>query len=294
MSLLVIGRSGQVAQSLAELAGNRSDIIFAGRPELDLGVAGEAARIIADQRPTLVINAAAYTAVDKAEEDRVAAMRLNGAAVGEIGESAAAIGAPVIHFSTDYVFDGAGKGAYREDAPIAPINTYGATKAAGEEALRQAQRDHLIFRTSWVYSRFGTNFIKTMLRLAGDRDEVRVVADQRGCPTSAHDLAAAILDIADHRLAGEKAGWGATYHLAGTGACSWADFAEHIFTVSAELGGPSAKVVSITSAEFPTPATRPANSGLDSSAAAERLGLRLPPWEQSVRDTVGALLGKAS
>jgi dTDP-4-dehydrorhamnose reductase len=293
VSLLVVGRSGQVAQSLAALAADRSDLAFAGRPELDLAQPGSAAEAIAVLRPTLVINAAAYTAVDRAESERAEAFRINGEAVGDLGEAAARIGAPVIHLSTDYVFDGTGTGAYREDRPIAPINTYGESKAAGEEALRRAQPDHLILRTSWVYSRFGGNFIKTMLRLAGERDEVRVVADQRGCPTSAHDLAAAILELADHRLTGAARGWGATYHLAGSGACSWAEFAEQIFAVSGELGGPAARVVPIATSDFPTPARRPHNSELNCSAIAGRFGTRLPDWRESVATTVGALVGKA-
>ena len=291
MNLLVIGRSGQVAQSLAALASTaRPDTHFAGRPEIDLLEAGSAARFIAERAPSLVINAAAYTAVDRAETERDEAMRINGSAVGEIGEAAARIGAPVIHLSTDYVFDGAALGAIPEDTRIAPINFYGASKAAGEEALRRAQPDHLILRTSWVYSRFGANFVKTMLRLAAEHDELRVVDDQRGRPTSAHDLAAALLKLADARAADTARNWGATYHVAGEGACTWADFASHVFAVSAKLGGPSARVIPIASAEFPTPARRPDNSELDCIAAAERLSIRLPPWRQSVEATVTQLL----
>jgi dTDP-4-dehydrorhamnose reductase len=294
VSLLVIGHSGQVAQSLVELArSSTSDIHFAGRPELDLAEPGAVAQLIAESSPRLVINAAAYTAVDRAEAEPDEAMRINGTAVGEIGKASALVGAPVIHLSTDYVFDGSASGAYREDAPIAPINTYGASKAEGERALRDAQPDHLIFRTSWVYSPYGANFIKTMLRLAAERDEVRVVADQRGCPTSAADLAAALMALAEARIAGNSEGWSGTYHLAGEGACSWADFAEHVFAVSRSHGGPSARVIPITTSEFPTPARRPHNSELDCNAAANRLGTRLPPWRESVRSTVEALLGKA-
>lgn len=290
----MIGQSGQVAQSLAELAAGRPDISFAGRPEVDLAKPGSAAQLIAERRPALVINAAAYTAVDRAEEEGRLAFRINAEAVAEIGTAAAAIGAPVIHPSTDYVFAGTAPGAVQEVEPIAPINSYGASKAAGEAALREAQADHLILRTSWVYSRFGSNFVRTMLRLAGERDEVRVVADQRGCPTSAHDLAAALLDLADRRLGGEGAGWGATYHLAGSGACSWAELAEQVFAVSGSLGGPVARIVPIPTSEFPTPARRPINSELDCSAIAERFGLRLPPWRESVPSSVAALLGKAA
>jgi dTDP-4-dehydrorhamnose reductase len=294
VSLLVLGRSGQVAQSLAALAERRSDVSFAGRPEIDLVEPGSVAQAIAAHRPALVINAAAYTAVDRAETEPDIALRINAAAMEEIGEAAARVGAPVIHLSTDYVFDGTYSGALREDQPISPVNTYGHSKAEGEKALRRTQPDHLILRTSWVYSCFGANFIKTMLRLAGERDEVRVVADQRGCPTSAHDLAAAILDLADARLASGPEGWAGTYHLAGSGACSWAEFAGHIFSVSAGLGGSSARVVPITTVDFPTPARRPANSELDSSAIAARFGTRLPPWQDSVTATVAALLGKAA
>jgi dTDP-4-dehydrorhamnose reductase len=286
VTTLVIGRDGQVARALAAQAG--ADWQFVGRPDVDLAEPGSAARAIAEAQPSLVINAAAYTAVDRAESEPDLAMRVNGAALGEIGAAASAVGAGVIHFSTDYVFDGTGTRAWREDDATGPINVYGRSKLVGEDALRAATDDHLIFRTSWVYSATGANFVKTMLRLAGERDEVQVVNDQRGCPTSADDIAAAVIAFVERRWDG----WGETYHLAGSGDCSWAEFAAHIFAESARLGGPGAAVVPILSSEFPTPARRPANSVLDGGKLAEALGRPQPDWREASARVVATLLAE--
>jgi dTDP-4-dehydrorhamnose reductase len=293
LSLLVIGRTGQVAQALAATARRSGfeDLRFTDRSVIDLLQPESARRAIFDSRPELVVIAAAYTAVDRAENERDAAMRINGDAVGEVAAAAAEVGAPVIHLSTDYVFDGSGEGAYRENDTTCPVNFYGASKLAGEEALRAAQVDHLILRTSWVYAPTGTNFVKTMLRLAADREEVRVVADQRGCPSSAGDLADAILGLALKRLrAGSREGWGETYHLAGQGVCSWAEFAGHVFEQSRTLGGPHARVVPIPSSEYPTPARRPANSELDCGRIAQVFGVRPLDWRRSSSAVVAELL----
>lgn len=283
MKLLVVGRAGQVARSLQALGGRdgRFDVVAAGRPEVDLEDAASIAAL-ARFEPDLVVNAAAYTAVDRAEDEPETAFRVNGEAPGLLARMARTAGAAIVHLSTDYVFDGTGEGAYDESAPTAPLGVYGRSKLEGEERVRDANPRHLIVRTAWVYSATGTNFVRTMLRLAGDRDVVRVVADQRGNPTSADDLAAGLLEAA---AAG--AGWG-TYHLAGAGTTSWAGLAEHIFACAAEHGLPAARVEPIATADYPTRARRPANSALNSGAFARAFGYAMPPWRPSVDAVVRA------
>jgi dTDP-4-dehydrorhamnose reductase len=288
MNILVTGRDGQLARSLAELAENYPDLSlhFAARPECDLAVPGSAAAAIRAARPDLVISAAAYTAVDKAEQEPDLARRINAHAVGEIADSAAAIGAPLIHVSTDYVFGGTGDAPMREDEPIAPLGAYGRTKAEGEAAVRDGQGDHLILRTAWVYSPFGANFVKTMLRLARDRDEIAVVADQMGSPTNALDLADVILALASRRASGDQTGWGQTYHATGGGQASWADFAAEIMRES----GAHTRIRPIPTSDFPTPAQRPAWSVLDGSKLKEIFGVAMPEWKDSLAPVVKRLL----
>jgi dTDP-4-dehydrorhamnose reductase len=207
-----------------------------------------------------------------------------------LAEAAARRGVPLLHMSTDYVFDGTKVGAYVEDDPTAPLGVYGATKLAGEEAVRAALPQHVILRTAWVYGRHGRNFLKTMLRLAGERPELRVVADQRGSPTSADDIAAAILRVAAAAKEGSVR-WG-TYHFAGTGETTWHGFAARIVAEQAALTGKHPEVIPIATAEYPTPARRPANSVLDSGRFAEAFGYRARPWEEETRRIVQALLSK--
>lgn len=292
MRALVTGSQGQLARALEEAFSAMPDIDLhaVGRPELDLAVAGRAERVIRGIRPNAVINAAAYTAVDKAEAEPEAAFAINASGAGEVAASAAAVGAPIIHLSTDYVFDGRANTPYVEDAPVNPINVYGRSKLAGEGAVRAATPQHLILRSSWIFSPFGHNFVKTMLRLAADRDEVRVVADQHGCPTGAASLASAITAILDCWKGGQPVGLGQTYHLAGAGACSWADLAEEVFAASRDAGGPSATVIPITTEEFPTPAPRPRYSVLDSSRFAQDFDFAMPRWQDEVRGVVQRLL----
>lgn len=288
MRILVTGRNGQLARSLAERSEFHSavELHFAARPDCDLAVPGSVGKAIRDARPDLVVSAAAYTAVDKAEQERELAQRINAEAVGEIAEAAAAVGAPVIHVSTDYVFGGSGDASMREDEAIAPLGAYGQTKAAGEAALRVGQGDHLILRTAWVYSPFGANFVKTMLRLARDRDEISVVADQVGSPTNALDLADVILALATRRLAGDASGWGQTYHAAGNGQASWAEFAAEIM----RLSGSETRIRPIATADFPTPAKRPAWSVLDGGKLKTQFGLVMPEWKESLPAVVARLL----
>lgn len=286
MRILVSGRDGQVARSLAE-RGPAIDWILAARPDCDLAEPGSFATAIAAARPDLVVNAAAYTAVDHAEDEEALAHRINADAAGEGAEAAARLDIPFIQLSTDYVFDGSGTRPWREDNPVAPLGAYGRTKAAGEAAVLSASPAHSVVRTSWLIGPFGHNFAKTMLRLAADRDTINVVADQHGCPTSTLDLADALIAFADHTVAGRAGG---IWHLAGQGAVTWADLAEEIFAVSAAHGGPSARVNRIATADYPTPATRPANSVLDGAKARDTLGIALPDWRGGLRAFVPRLL----
>jgi dTDP-4-dehydrorhamnose reductase len=287
MRVLVTGLQSQLARSLQEKGPRHPDLQleFVGRPELELTQPGCAAAIISDRRPDVVINAAAYTMVDQAESEPELAFRINGDAAGEVAAAARDVGAKVIQISTDYVFDGKADAPYTEDAATAPLGVYGRSKLAGEEQVRAANPHHLIVRTSWVYSPFGHNFVKTMLRLPAERDELRIVSDQKGCPTSA-------LDIADALLAAlpRARDWGATYHLAAPEPCSWADLASAVFEASRAVGGPSADVIPISTAEYPTPARRPMYSVLDSGRFARDFGIRLPDLRSSVAEVVERLV----
>ncbi len=291
MRIFVAGSSGQVAQALARAgAGRGLALALAGRPSFDLADAGRVSAAVSEFGPDIVINAAAYTAVDQAENEPEAAHAINAAGAGALAAAAAQAGAAMLHLSTDYVFDGTKDGPYLPDDPVAPLGVYGESKLAGERAVAAANPRHLIFRTAWVYSPYGKNFVRTMLRLAGDRDEVRVVADQLGSPTAALDIADGLLDVAAHvARTPDFAAWG-VYHLAGSGTAAWADVAEETFAVSRAAGGPSASVTRITTAEFPTPARRPANSRLDTRRLEEVFGVRLPDWRQSVGDCVRELI----
>jgi dTDP-4-dehydrorhamnose reductase len=292
MRIAVTGRTGQVVQSLlacAEAAG--VTVIPVGRPELDLAQLEDVRQALAKAQPDCIVNAAAYTAVDKAETEPALAMRINGEGAGVVAAAAAALGVPLIQISTDYVFDGMAPRPWRESDATAPLSAYGRSKLAGEEAVAASGADWAILRTAWVYSPYGGNFVKTMLRLAETRDELGIVSDQLGSPTNALDLADAIIAVAKALVArpGETSLRG-VFHAAGTGEASWADLAEAIFAASATSGGPSAAVRRIATIDYPTPARRPANSRLDCSLLAERHGLRLPPWQDSVKTCVATLL----
>lgn len=277
--LLVLGSAGQVACELRKIAGDFGfQPSFAGRARVDL-LSADGLHLLDETAPNAVINAAAYTAVDRAEQEPEAAFRLNRDVPATWAQACAERGIPFVHISTDYVFDGSKPAPYVEDDPIQPLGVYGASKAEGEAGVEAAGGSYAIVRTAWVYSAFGANFVKTMLRLAGQRDEVGVVDDQRGCPTWAQDIAEATLRLARALRAGESAARG-VFHAAGGGEGSWADFAEAIFADSAARGGPSARVRRITTAEFPTPAKRPANSRLDCARIEAALGWRPPSWRE--------------
>ena len=289
MRILVTGRNGQVARSLQALQVSH-ELVFAARPEFDLADFSSIEACVAQVRPDLVVNAAAYTAVDKAEEEPELAMRINGEAPGVLARAAARIGAPVIQISTDYVFDGSGQRAWREDDRVAPLGAYGRSKAAGEEAVRTSGAGHAILRTAWVYSPFGTNFVKTMLRLADERESITVVVDQIGCPTSAWDIANGIAAVATHWQAHGASSTTGTYHLAGGGEASWADFATAIFTESAAVGGPWAEVTGLPASEYRTRAQRPANSRLDCAKFIATFGYRPAPWRDALKPVVHDLV----
>jgi dTDP-4-dehydrorhamnose reductase len=287
LRLLVTGTEGQVARALLRRGASHAGIAVeaVGRPEIDLEQPDTVTAALIARAPDVIVNAAAFTAVDKAEveENRAFAINRDGAAAA--ATAAAQLGIPLIHLSTDYVYDGGNRQPYVETDVTAPLGVYGASKLAGELAVSTACPNALILRTSWVYSPFGSNFVKTMLHLGATRDRLRVVDDQIGNPTSALDLAGAIL-----RIVPGLDGQGGLYHLAGTGHVSWCGLARHIFEVSASCGGPSLPVEAITTADYPTPARRPAHSWLSSAAFERRFGFALPPWQESVTGVVRELL----
>lgn len=268
--VLVTGGGGQLGRCVADLADNPGfahlDLHLLTRAEIDITDTAMVQAVADRVGPDVIVNAAAFTAVDAAEDAPEVARAVNHDGVANL----AALGVRLVHISTDYVFDGSASTPKVETDPVAPLGVYGATKELGEQAARQAA-DHLVLRTAWVYSPYGHNFVTTMLRLGADHDHVRVVADQVGCPTSAHDLAAAVLRLVDIDLQG-------TFHLAGTAAATWHEFAVGIFD-AADI---AVEVVPISTAEYPTRAARPADSRLDSTAIAEAAGIRLPGWHTSL------------
>jgi dTDP-4-dehydrorhamnose reductase len=293
MRLFVIGAEGQVARSLRELAPRAGDIVFgfAARPDLDLLRPASIAKALADFQPDLVVNPAAYTAVDKAESEPDQAFALNRDGARAVAEAAAARGAPIIHLSTDYVFDGKKKRPYCETDSAGPQGIYGRSKLEGERAVAEANPNHIVLRTSWVYAPFGNNFVRTMLRLTAERDRLRVVDDQVGCPTYAPDIAEAIIAIA-RKWAGS--GWNGEYagvtHIAGPDVRTWCAFAREIVKGAADRGGRLIPVDPITTSDYPTPAKRPANSCLSSERLQAIFGVRLPPLRSSLDDCLNRLL----
>lgn len=281
MSLLVFGQTGQVARELARRA---PDAVFLGRGQADLADPAACAAAIRAHAPAVVINAAAYTAVDRAETDEAAALQVNGAAPGAMAQACADLGIPFLHVSTDYVFDGSGTAPWRPEDPVAPLGAYGRSKLAGEQAVRAAGGRHVILRTSWVFSAHGANFVKTMLRLGADRPALRVVADQIGGPTPAGDIAGALLTTADALRQGAAGG---TYHYAGTPDTSWACFARETFAQA----GLAVTVDDIPTEAYPTPARRPQNSRLDCSALTADFGISRPDWRQALAEVISELKG---
>jgi dTDP-4-dehydrorhamnose reductase len=281
--ILVAGKSGQLARCLREFAVKEGfPLVASGRPEFDLGGDADVEQIIARLAPAAIINAAAYTMVDQAEAEPEVACAINRDGAARLAAVARSRHIPFVHISTDYVFDGAKPSPYNEQDQPAPLNVYGRSKYEGEVAVFTAYPQAVVIRTSWVYSPYGHNFVRTMLRLAATQPAVRVVNDQRGTPTSASDMAAAVLEIVRQLRTdclGEKSG---IYHLAGQGETTWHDFAETIFASLARRGHRVPKVDAITTEDYPTPASRPRNSCLDSSKAHRIFRVQLAPWQESV------------
>jgi dTDP-4-dehydrorhamnose reductase len=289
--IAVTGTTGQVARALVERAAEANvELVCIGRPALDLANPETFEGAIASVAADVLVSAAAYTDVNKAEAESDAAERMNGRAPGLLAARASTLGIPMIHLSTDYVFDGTKCSPYTEQDRVCPINAYGRSKAAGERSVAAAHSRHVILRTSWVYGPFGRNFVRTMLDLARTRDEVRVVADQIGNPTAATDVADGVLAVARHLIEGQGDERYGTFHMAAAGVASWADFAQAIYAASAERGGPSVRVVPIASAEYQTPARRPANSRLDCGTIARVHGVSLPHWRSSLGPCVARIL----
>jgi len=299
--VLVMGRQGQLAAALHRLAPvvhPQRPLLLASRPQLDLaapGFPGQLATLIQEVQPALVINAAAYTAVDRAESEAELAMAVNGHAVGVMARACAECGIPLFHLSTDYVFDGTGQTPWAPGDPTAPLGVYGSSKWLGEQLLQEAMQERglrgLVLRVSWVFGQQGANFVRTMLRLAAEREELKVVADQVGGPTSAESIARALLQLVEPALANrhpmhgeaEPFPWG-THHFQGQPVVSWHGFAAAILREAVALSvlERAPAVTAISTAEFPTPARRPANSRLDCSSAQADLGLELPAWREDL------------
>jgi len=294
MRVLVTGREGQLVRSMIEKSKGWPgiEIVPAGRPEADLEVPGSIGRGIVAQRPDAVVNAAAFTGVDQAEDEPERAFRVNADAAGEAAAAARSVGAPIIQVSTDYVFSGELEGRIREDAQTGPLGVYGQSKLAGEEQARAANPDHLIVRSAWVYSPFGRNFVKSIMAAAKQRETLTVVDDQRGSPTSALDLADAILLALDGWRRGGRTGLGETYHVAGAGETSWCGFAQEIMDRCEALGLPTATVTPIRTCDWPTRARRPRNSVLDSGMFERDFGFAMPEWRRSLAKVVEWLATK--
>jgi dTDP-4-dehydrorhamnose reductase len=280
MSLLIFGRTGQVA---TELQARAPEATYLGRGEADLSDPQACAAAIREHTPSVVINAAAYTAVDQAEEEEALALTINGEAPTAMAETCADLGIPLVHISTDYVFAGTGEAAWKPTDPVAPPNAYGRTKLAGEKGIQTSGATHAILRTSWVVSAHGNNFVKTMLRLGAERDKLTIVADQIGGPTSAGDIAAACLSIADQL--GQDPGKTGTYHFSGAPDTSWADFARAIF----DKAGLDCAVEDIPTSAYPTPAVRPLNSRMDCTSTETVFGIPRPDWQLALSGIIGAL-----
>jgi dTDP-4-dehydrorhamnose reductase len=287
MRVIVIGKFGQLSRCLAECVPAGATLTCLGRRECDIANPSPDFGALELYRPHIVVNTAAYTAVDEAESDREAAFALNAHGPGRLATFAAARGIPLIHVSTDYVFDGTASRPYVEtDAPV-PLNVYGESKLEGERAVAHAQPQNLILRTSWLFSAHGSNFVKTMLRLAGERDRLRIVADQFGCPTSAHELGKCIWQLARriNDAVGTFGHWG-IYHYAGSGATNWADFANAIFASPHAKAAGVPIIERVTTDEYPTPAIRPRYSVLNCMKIQTLLDIHPRPWKATLKEVL--------
>jgi dTDP-4-dehydrorhamnose reductase len=292
-TILLTGLSGQVGGAVLPLLERTGNVVAPRRGQLDMADADAVRHFVQQTRPRWIVNTAAYTAVDRAESEPEMAFAVNATAVGALAEAAAELGVPVLHFSTDYVFDGSGTRPWREDDATGPLGAYGASKLAGERLLTASGAAHLVFRTSWVYGAAGNNFLRTILRLAREREELRIVADQHGAPTCSQDLAALVMHTISHceeisrqqgiGLADTVRAISGIYHASGSGETTWFGFAKEFLRLAA-IAEPDvrfAKPVPITTAEYPTPAERPTNSRLDCTKLKQVMGFTMPEWQQS-------------
>ncbi len=286
--ILITGGTGQVGTELTRQAWPaETELVLPTRQELDLSDAMSVRAYVLDGGFDVVINPAAYTAVDKAESDCTVAFGVNAMAPAALADATRTLDIPLVHVSTDYVFDGSKDGPYDESDPIVPINVYGASKAAGEHAVRLGNPRHVILRTAWVFSAHGNNFVKTMLKLA-DRPQLRVVDDQHGCPTAAADIARTLAAITLRMIEDPAAPVG-TFHFVNDGATTWCDFAREIFRQERDNGAAVPEVEAIGTADYPTPARRPANSVLSVARLARDYGIKPRPWSEALRETLATL-----
>jgi len=283
MKILISGQHGQVSRELQRRLSATCELVVLGRDQLDLAHPHQIRQQVQRVRPDLIINAAAHTAVDQAESEPEAAFAINATAPGILAEEALALDIPLIHYSTDYVFDGTKSEPYNEaDAPN-PLGVYGKSKLAGEQAITAVQGKHLILRTSWVYSSHGRNFLLTMQRLLQEKPELRIVADQIGAPTWAGTIANSTLALIERWQAGQTGAWG-TYHLTAQGETSWFGFAQAIGEALSQQGKPCATLVPIPSSDYPTPAARPLNSRLDCTRLKREWAVSQPDWQTALRE----------
>jgi dTDP-4-dehydrorhamnose reductase len=300
--ILLTGKNGQVGHDLHDLLPRVGEVVALDRQHLDLSQPDEIRRVIREVRPNLIVNAAAYTAVDRAEKEESLAEAINARAPAILAEEAKTIGAAVVHYSTDYVFDGSKNSPYEEGDPANPLNVYGRTKLAGEQAIRHSDTHHLIFRTGWVYSTRGKNFLLTILRLATERDELRIVNDQVGAPTWSREIASASVQVLQRILDRKEksrawAELSGTYHMTAAGETTWFEFARAILDaaqtqanapsswIATVMGGKplvARKIVPITSSDYPTPARRPSYSLLSNARLAETFGINLADWRSQL------------
>jgi dTDP-4-dehydrorhamnose reductase len=283
MKILINGQNGQVSRELQRRLGGVGELIVLGRDQLDLAQPDHIRQHVQTVRPDLIINAAAHTAVDQAESEPELAFAINATGPGVLAEEALALGIPLIHYSTDYVFDGSKAEPYDEDDAPNPLGVYGKSKWAGEQAITAVQGQHLILRTSWVYSTHGRNFLLTMQRLLQEKPELRIVADQIGAPTWAGTIANSTVALIERWQAGQAGAWG-TYHLTARGETSWFGFAQAIGNALREQGKPCANLLPIPSSDYPTPAARPLNSRLDCSRLRREWGVSQPDWQTALRE----------
>jgi dTDP-4-dehydrorhamnose reductase len=287
MRILITGKNGQVGTELTHLYHSRSDVVLTGRDECDLSSEPSIREVVRRIRPAVIINAGAYTAVDKAEAERALCFAINATAPRVLAQEAAQLGALLIHYSTDYVFNGEKSEPYVETDPIDPLSVYGESKAAGEAAIVEAGGRFLILRTSWVYAAHGKNFLRTMLRLGAERPELRVVDDQYGAPTSASAIAAASVRLVEQYEKNSQSVVPGIYHMTAGGSTTWCGFAHAIFSAGTLVTQP--RVQPIPTSAYPTPAKRPANSVLANDKFARTFGFRLPGWTQQLDEVLAGL-----